>query len=42
MDQEILDAHQRELDELDDALVADDNWHRNGHGEVLWIGEKSL
>jgi hypothetical protein len=34
---DIAAAHQRELDELDDAIVADDNWDRHGSGEVVWV-----
>lgn len=37
MDEQILEASRREVDELDDALVSDDTWHRNGSGEVLWL-----
>ena len=40
-DEAIRDAHERELDELDDALVADDHWGHNGIGEVLWITERN-
>lgn len=36
-DNAIRAAHERELEELDDALVSDDNWHRDQTGEVLWL-----
>lgn len=34
-------AHERELEELDDALVSDDHWDRHGTGEVVWITERN-
>lgn len=40
-DDAIIAAHLAELDELDDALVSDDHWDRNGFGEVLWINERN-
>lgn len=36
----IQTTHRVELDELDDALLADDDCGRHGFGDVLWVSER--